>query len=565
MPGSSPRHRQAPLHAGTALVLSLALSFGLLPGTADAQSPAPALRGTVSSPQEGAMEGVLVSAKKDGGTITVTVVSQAGGGYAFPAGRLAPGRYHLAIRASGYALSGDAAVEIGESAPTTADLTLKQVPVTAADLTNAELMANAPGSDELKRGLLNCTDCHSLQRIFQSTHTSAEFLSVFDRMGGYYPGASDFQPQRLNGGHRRPAVDAATAPAFADYLAGLNRSHGAEPHLAELEPFPRPSGAATRVIITEYDLPRPEIQPHDVVVDPDGMVWYSHFGEQFLSRLDPRTGQVTDFAIPVQKPDHPKGTLDLEVDHDGALWIGLMYQSGIARFDRATGTFRIFRIPDEWQTDATQQSHFSVAGDTADGKVWVKNSDRSQVLRLDLKTGQYENLGSYKIPGTGRPIGIYGIYADHENNAYILEFGHGGIGKIDAQTGKLSFYPTPTPFARARRGRVDAHDRLWFAEFGANRVGMFDPATQTITEWKKPLPWEAPYDVVADRFGKVWEVNESSDRLGRLDPATGTWTNYLLPHYSNLRRVFVDDRSPHVTVWTGNDHAAAIIALEPLD
>jgi virginiamycin B lyase len=120
----------------------------------------------------------------------------------------------------------------------------------------------------------------------------------------------------------------------------------------------------------------------------------------------------------------------------------------------------------------------------ADGKIWVKNSDRSQVMKLDPVTGEYVNLGSYKIPSSGRPIGIY---ADTQNNAYILEFGNGGIGKIDANTGAFAFYPTPTPFSRARRGRVDADNRLWFAEFGSNGVAMFDPKTEKITEWKTPL------------------------------------------------------------------------------
>jgi streptogramin lyase len=197
-----------------------------------------------------------------------------------------------------------------------------------------------------------------------------------------------------------------------------------------------------------------------VIVDGDGGVWFSHFGEQFLSKLDPVTGKVTDFPIPVLKPDHPKGTLDLEVDADGYIWVGMMYQGGMARFDRKTEQFRTYPVPKEWQTDATQQSHFSVAGMKVDGKVWVKNSDRSQVMKLDPVTGQYENLGSFKIPSSGRPIGIYGIYADQQNNAYILEFGNGGIGKIDAKTGAMAFYPTPTPFSRARRGRVDHENRL---------------------------------------------------------------------------------------------------------
>jgi streptogramin lyase len=354
------------------------------------------------------------------------------------------------------------------------------------------------------------------------------------------------------------------ARPFADYLAALNLS-SKEIHGFDLKPNPRATGRATRVIITEYDLARKEIQPHDVVVDPDGGVWFSHFSEQFLSKLDPKTGKVTDYPIPVLKPNHPKGTLDLEVDPDGNIWVGMMYQGGMARFDRKTEQFRIYPVPQELQTDATQQSHFSVAGMKADGKLWVKNTDRSQVMKLDPETGVYENLGSFKVPETGRPIGIYGIYADSQNNAYILEYGNGGIGRIEAKTGAFAFYPTPTPFARARRGRVDAQDRLWFAEYGANGVAVFDPAAKKITEWKKPLAWESPYDAVADRHGQVWEVNESSDRLGRLDPKTGEWVNYPLPRYSNLRRVFVDDRGPQRVVWAGNDHAASVIKLEPLD
>src|SRR3954469_20258958 len=62
----------------------------------------PSLSGKVSSSEEAAMQGVLVSAKK--GTIAVTVVSDESGRYAFPAKRLAPGKYELLVRAAGYDL-----------------------------------------------------------------------------------------------------------------------------------------------------------------------------------------------------------------------------------------------------------------------------------------------------------------------------------------------------------------------------------------------------------------------------------------------------------------------------
>ena len=65
------------------------------------RSPA-ALTGKVTSDAEGAMEGVrVVSAKKAGSIVTVSVITDAQGRYRFPANRLAAGKYTLKIRAIG--------------------------------------------------------------------------------------------------------------------------------------------------------------------------------------------------------------------------------------------------------------------------------------------------------------------------------------------------------------------------------------------------------------------------------------------------------------------------------
>ena len=58
-----------------------------------------ALTGKVSSQEEGAMEGVVVSAKRDGSTMTISVVSDSQGQYSFPQDRLEPGTYAISIRA----------------------------------------------------------------------------------------------------------------------------------------------------------------------------------------------------------------------------------------------------------------------------------------------------------------------------------------------------------------------------------------------------------------------------------------------------------------------------------
>src|SRR5258708_26483294 len=83
-----------------ATLLSLAFA-GLV--TAEIPSPS-ALTGKVTSQAEGAMEGVLVGAKKVGSTITTWVVSNAQGQYSFPSDRVTPGKYTISIRAVGYDL-----------------------------------------------------------------------------------------------------------------------------------------------------------------------------------------------------------------------------------------------------------------------------------------------------------------------------------------------------------------------------------------------------------------------------------------------------------------------------
>ena len=106
-----------------ALVVTLSIAAS---DAARAEAPAAvALSGHVTSAEEGAMEGVVVSARRAGSTVTVSVVSDAQGHYAFPTERLAPGAYTLRIRAAGYELQGHAAAEIAAQ-PASVDLKLRK-------------------------------------------------------------------------------------------------------------------------------------------------------------------------------------------------------------------------------------------------------------------------------------------------------------------------------------------------------------------------------------------------------------------------------------------------------
>ena len=110
----------------TILMALSALLFCAELQIAKAQNSSPsALEGHVTSQDEGPMEGVLVSAKKDGSTITITVVSDDTGRYAFPSSKLGAGRYSLSIRAVGYELDSPNTVDVTSGTATTADIKLR--------------------------------------------------------------------------------------------------------------------------------------------------------------------------------------------------------------------------------------------------------------------------------------------------------------------------------------------------------------------------------------------------------------------------------------------------------
>ena len=76
---------------------------------------------------------------------------------------------------------------------------------------------------------------------------------------------------------------------------------------------------------------------------------------------------------------------------------------------------------------------------------------------------QDRDLGAVQGRAKGKSHNIYDVIPDSKNNAYFTDFRQGQIGRIDAKTGEISFFQTPTPHSAPRRGNMDAQDRLWFA------------------------------------------------------------------------------------------------------
>lgn len=555
------------------LLLAFATTVGGLL-SARSKTPAPAaLAGRVSSEAEGPMEGVLVRAKGGGSSMSVTVVSDHEGRYSFPANRLVPGKYELSIRAAGYQLVSPASATVASGETTREDLALKKSENLLSQLTSSEWLLSVPGTERQKNQLFRCAACHSLAPIVQSTYDADGWLTTFARMRGYSEQSVISNPVPLP-----YKVVVQPDPEFASYLTTINLS-STRKWAYELKTLPRPTGRATRAIITEYDLPDPGRLPHDAVLDDKGMVWYNDFREPLIGRMDPRTGATKEWRFPPLKPDFPPGTLSIEFDRDGKLWIPRFRQGGFTRFDPQTEKFQSWPEPTEYNTDHAIVAQVAPA---PDGTVWFPGGENLMIFRLDPKTGRVATYPMYpdyhpeqKSSGAiiqfnyaEKPEGhsTYGVAADSKSNAYICDIVGGNIGKIDAKTGKVTLFKTPTLNSGPRRASVDSRDRVWFGEYYANKLAMFDPHSEQFNEWVPPTQWTGPYPAKVDKNGEAWTAGMGTDLILRLDPRTGEFTEYLLPTVdANIRHVDVDNSRTPVAVWVAEVHQGRLAKIEPLD
>ena len=530
----------------------------LFPLAVWAQGEAP-LSGVVSSDAEGKMEGVVVTASKPGSIVQVSVTTDAQGRYRFPENRLEPGEYTLNIRAVGYELGAPAKATIEADKSATADIKLAKAKDLSVQLSNAEWMMSIPGTEEQKSGLLNCVGCHTLERVVRSTHDSDEWTQVISRMMGYGAVSQPVKPQ--------PMLDRSRAGTpeqyrkFADYLATINLS-AADKWSWELKTLPRPKGRDTRAIVTEYDMVRPTTEPHDILVDKDGSVWYTDFGEMFIGKLDPKTLKVTEYPIKKFKPDAPEGLLSIEFDKQGKIWFDTMYQGSLGCLDPQSGQIAYYPLAPEYNDERVQLNFTGLRHDV-DGKVWTKSVGTQDIFRVDLKTKTWEKFHPTDLL-TIKNAGIYQVIADSKNNLWMAEFTEGHLGKIDAQTKQVTWYATPTQHARARRMQIDEHDVITVTEYRASKVATFDTKAEKFAEYALP-EYTFPYRANFDKNGEIWASTMHTDRVVRLDPKTGQSVQYLMPSDTNMRTVFVDNSTTPVTFWVGSNHDHRIVKVEPLD
>ena len=327
-----------------------------------------------------------------------------------------------------------------------------------------------------------CSACHGLRYLdrAQGYDTSAEWSHLINSMVA-------LPPVRL--------------VAISDYLA--NRY----PH--KPEKAPRLIDGNTDIIIEEWVTPTLGQRTRDPIEALDGTIWWTGMWASLVGRLDPKTGAMREYPLPSSARPH-----SIVPDDKGFIWYTGNSNGTIGRLNPADGSIKEF--PTQARDPHTAVFH-------PNGKLYFTSQHSNMLGRLDPASGEIREIETRRKP--------YGIKVGAGNDLFIAFNGTNAIGRMDAESLEVSYYPVPDERTRIRRLDIDSKGDVWFVNSSLGKIGQLVVETGEITQWDSPSGERShPYSMtVIDDI--VW-YNESGmrpDALVRFDPLTETFQSWAMP------------------------------------
>jgi virginiamycin B lyase len=509
------------------LKLLALVTVALLLGSA---SHSATVTGTVKGVDGAPFQGAFVQAQNTKTKITVNVLSDSKGSYRIE--QLPAGEYRLQIRAVGFTATPRTGVTLATDQNSSFDFALQKGMVRWADISQVQakvLWPPAKGKDLI---VSNCSICHGFQSRMASVTRDADGWR--DRVE-YMRTAMHFSLAHLTD---QEADDIA---AYITSLFGpdsvLPKSPADMPAYKDtVRTF---SSDAMNIVYVEYDMPGPSRMPFSAAPDKDGNLWIPNFGvANKITRLDPKTGQMTDFPSP---------TIGTAAIHsavpapDGSVWITEQAVNKLGKWDPVTQ--KITEYQDQYRTG---QNGVGIGGskhtlrfDTI-GRVWASGSP---LTMFDPETEKYTRFEEI--------VNAYDVKPDKNGDVWFTAQNANKIGKVDGKTLKITEWTMPTVNSYPRRMEIGSDGIVWIGEFNAGNMARFDPKTQTFKEYKLPGPDPTPYGMGIDADGYIWYDSHRQDTMGRVDPKSGTVTEYPFPHSElALREFFLDAQG---RMWYGSN------------
>ena len=481
------------------------------------------ITGNVTGPDGKPFMGAFVVAENAQNKMTVSVLSNAQGRYHI--GNLPGATYKVQIRAIGYTSDPRTDVLLTSDQKASFDFALKKTKVRWSDLSTyqgRQLLPKTKGHDLSHQDVLFTTcfqSCHSFQkRMASETWDENGWRARVTYMRDVMMEGRRFSDELLED--------------FVSYFTtafGPNSPKPQSPEdMPEYKSLVRPfSPQAMNIAYVEYDFVAPNgMGPWSAVEDKDGMFWIPYYGRgNAVVRLDPKTGEQTPFPLGFARK---AGIHSAVPALDGSVWFTEAALGRIGRLDPHTG--QITEYQNKPLPNGTRTGAHTIRVDER-GLVWT--SGGPAISMFDPKTERFEH---FDLAAT------YGNTVGKNGDQWFTSFRDDGpIGRITKDGVLSKFYP-PTK-GKPQRLQVDSDGVVWFSERRGNKIGRFDPKTETFKEFPLPGPEASPYAIGIDRNRTIWYSSHEQDTLGRLDPRTGEVIEYPYPHSEiSMREFFLDSQ-----------------------
>ena len=434
-----------------------------------------------------------------------------------------------------------------------------------AQLSGAEWLWNLPGTVEEKSTFVKgCgIGCHSYEMILRNRYDERGWRLIVQRM-----------KTGAQGGPGR-AIDPATergrtVEAEIDVIAGwLAKVRGPDSKDMPVRMWTRrPSGPATRVVITEYEPNRRLLNLHDVCGAADGSIWYTSHHSPWVGFLDPNTGISKEYRLPDVAGRPTIDTHACHVDNEnGIVWFsqGPPQQGTDALFGLtiATGDIQHF-------APTPIAVNFGLA---PDGFLWYSQpaeGGTQEIVRFNPRTGEVANV----YPRAGHYSYQHAVSDDGRFVAGSSPVGPGydATWMLDVENEKV-YATTAAQDHGAARGGFDPFGDAWFGGRGGPLVQLVNEIDEgngvhTRLHWPPtPLfPYTDFYTATADRNGEIWGGVMHGRGFVRFNPKTDRWTVYENPEPSALNRYhWIDNSTTPPTIWYPDFQTQMFVRIQPLE
>jgi virginiamycin B lyase len=274
--------------------------------------------------------------------------------------------------------------------------------------------------------------------------------------------------------------------------------------------------------VRTFQYARPDVGPMQPAVAPDGTVWVGEMTTNHLTRIDPRSGQVTSWT----PPSGQYNIMATQVDSSGHVWFTEQAANYIGRFDPATQQFTTYPLGSaNGRIMAPQDLRFD-----ATGKLYVTLASGARIARLDPASGKLD-MWPVPSPASGMTASPYALTVTPSGQVWFGLLGGGAVGHLDPATGKVTLLRLADSHAAVFSMTSDTAGRVWFTELQAGKLGVIDTATGHLQELDVPGVLGSPaslYAVAVAHNGDVWFASSGANAVVRFAPQTGVFTFFQL-------------------------------------